>query len=198
MSGLYCISGPSSTGKSTLLAELKKHLPDAVFVQEWARHLFETKYKSEYRDLDHLLAEKAYEFQTELAKMTVGNSIPGKTVIVDRAPLDIFIYSLLNMGGVGVKGLMEIMQIVISSCQDVDAVFMTKDLGFYEDDGLRSDLYRKNRQTEVYMFEHYPDAMMKNVIWLPNNTDERVQTILSYFESAGVYHGPSASQLSLI
>lgn len=185
---LYCISGPSSTGKSTLLAELKDQLPEVVFVEEWARRLFHSpKYSSRYADLDALISSKdAFAYQLEMAHLTEGNRVPGRIVMVDRAPIDILVYSLMNLANVG-AGVTKIMDIVLQSAKDVDTIFMTRDIGKYEDDGFRPAAYRKMRGLEISLFEHFAEVIANKLVWLPETTEARIQMVLKQMSEDGVY-----------
>lgn len=192
---LYCVSGPSSTGKSTLLASLKLALPGTLFIEEWARRLFKVRYACQYKSLDELLPEKAFEYQMALAELTLGNRFDGRVTFIDRAPIDILVYSLMNIGYIGVD-ITKIMEILMISIKEVDTVFMTRDTGVYEDDGFRPVSYRAKRGLEINMFEHFGEALGSKLVWLPDNTEARVEKVLDYLEADGV--DVSSAQMPLI
>jgi predicted ATPase len=184
---LYCISGPSSSGKTTLLEKLKQKLPEAIFVEEWARRVFHSKYSGAYANMDALLCSKdAFAYQLEMAQLTEGNRVLGRVVVIDRAPIDILVYSLMNLANVG-AGVTQIMDIVLRSARDVDVVFMTKDIGKYEEDGFRPEAYRKMRALELNLFQHFAEVIVNKLVWLPDGTEGRVNTVLEQMAEDGVF-----------
>jgi nicotinamide riboside kinase len=191
---LVAISGPASSGKTTLLDDLRQPIKTivgnipVVWQQERARLVYEVVYASKYDSFSDLLANAALDYQISLAEAFAADvaevkANPEKIYIADRSGFDVAVYTML-IGGKGeedAKKIERVFDLIHGSIHGVDMMFLTGPLpsGLMED-GFRPCQYSDpaTRSMEVSIFRHLA-LMHANCIQLPPDRYERVQLISS-------------------
>ncbi|QOX80908.1 ATP-binding protein (plasmid) [Trichlorobacter lovleyi] len=192
---VIALSGASSTGKSTLLSDLRKpitelaeeHNREVVFQKERAREIFEEQFSHSYESLTDLLADDPLVYQMALAEAFQADALVAKTnpktlYVADRTGFDVAVYTML-LGGTGYSDAAKINGIFAmlhSSLHVVDHVFLTVPFNVEaEQDGFRPDQYADpaKRALEVNMFRHI-GATFSNTTILPSSHAERIETVL--------------------
>lgn len=199
---ILSISGPSSTGKTTLINDLYKNgnvlksltgTENVVKVEETARGLFTEHFGKKYPSFEELLKNGADTMEFEFivardqihkyAKYAQDNTT---LYLCDRCPLDTMVYLALNYQYANQKvresysSRYQSMLTNLKDCYDRSASQMRvyKTLPFsdesIEDDGFRPMQYVYRRQAELLAF----DLLTTDLLILPSDRQERVQVVL--------------------
>ena len=206
---LICISGPASTGKTTLMRTFSSQLVgDEALIHPLISQFSKIETKAETvrsfhrsfmpdKTLDEILAdpELAIKFQIGIAQDLVNQVVEtaknGKDhlTVMDRGPLDTYVYLTINYS----KASPDLMERYSRDYHDmchqlrvaselVDRYFFTvpdPNSYYIVDDGYRSKGYSYRRDYEIELFTMLGYTNPK-VEFLPAETDLRVLTIYRY------------------
>lgn len=192
------ISGPASTGKTSLWETLKQHRPligaicgrEIEFVPESIREVVRTnmsKYNAD--NLKDLFADldKTLRLQFDITFFNYGlyrrlAEDRAKVFICDRGPLDNYIYTFLRYATASKakqsKYIFEFQRScnlnkIIMPCVDLHfATSIFYSGGVVEDDGFRPEFDRCFYMQECELFGN----MLRDAIKLPSDSDERLVT----------------------
>jgi len=192
MNKIFCISGPASTGKTTLFNALQTYqLPYNIY--------YSPELIREYLSSDHLnqisnSPIKMFNLQIELSKQLIrqyDNILKENydLVIMDRAPTDIIVYTLINyslLPSVTTIDQVRLYNIINSLKQlmnKVDHIYLTTVEQNYipEDDGFRPSIYTEQRQVEINLFN---EIQLGNITKLPSDMQERCNIIINDIHKA--------------
>lgn len=196
---IICIAGVSSTGKTTLLKNLRDNIKiiesqgiKVIFKQEFIRdYVTETYTESMTEILDD--PEKAIKLQFDLARYTYDMYVemisdPETLYICDRSPLDTLVYTTLNYSCAPEDLLEKYAEAYSESCNKlrllsnyVDRIYLTlPDISTMvaEDDGFRPTKYNCRRNLELELFNSIFEFNPK-VVKLPSLPNMRVVTVLN-------------------
>lgn len=200
------ISGPSCTGKTTLVTNLCKRrdellkilkVTNIIPVYETARDIFKDNFGDKYETLNDLLQsrEDTLEYHWIIAQdqakwVETYAEDPNRLYILDRGPLDTMVYLMLNYSSNldPLDSTRRKYETAIESLKDTHkkskaTTFRT--LPFDTEvvkDGFRPEKYEDMRDMEVEMFE----LMFHDAPVLPDGQDKRVEFILKYLKERGV------------
>lgn len=199
---IICISGPSSTGKTTLINELKDYKELIELIYGIGRVQFSTEYIRDYvekeypnKTFDEIISvpENAIQLQFKIADITYNEFIrmlKDRSVlyICDRCPLDNLVYNILNYHcndrDLMIKYSEEFSRtcsIVRSLSNYVDRIYLTQvDVSNEKSvvkDGFRPESYEYRRQLEVELFNSIFEFNPK-VCKIPSSRNDRISTIL--------------------
>lgn len=200
---IICISGPSSTGKTTLFNELQKHHKliksiygnKVVFLEESIRKIAAENYPDKTFDEIISTSESAISFQLEIAESIYQNYISilsdrDTLYIIDRSPLDNLVYDIMNYQCDDPEVMMSNSKKLNEACSKmrslysyVDRVYLTqvdRSNESIEKDGFRPSKYEYRRQLEIELFNSIFD-FSPIVVKLPSMMSERVKTVLEDF-----------------
>lgn len=196
------ISGPSCTGKTTLVTNLSKRRKDiknilkvnnVVPVYETARDIFKTHFGEKYETLNDLLQSRQatldYHWmiaQDQAKRIGTYADDPNRLYIMDRGPLDTSIYLMLNYSYNldpldGTRRQYETTIKLLKSLHVKSKAITFRTLPFdieVEKDGFRPEKYEELRDMEVEMFEN----VFQGAPVLPDGAEKRVEFILDYLK----------------
>lgn len=198
---IIAISGPSSTGKTTLLQDLYRrsdvlklatNATEIVLVKETARSLFEDYFSDRYHSFEELLGNDrdTMEFQILVAKDQIAsyaeyNEDKSTLYLCDRCPLDTMVYLALNYQYASKEVRVEYSSKYLAIMKELLECYNNSDIKAYrtfpfsdesiEADGFRPIQYTYRRQAELMAF----DLMNVNLVELPDNRHDRVEIILN-------------------
>ena len=198
---IITISGPSSTGKTSLLESLKDYQDfiervakrPVVFGKESIREVVSQRYGQ--KSLQDIFAdpEESIKLQFEVARYNqdlYASLMKNSDVlhIYDRGPLDNLIYTLLCYNSAPEKLLQKYskdfskycaLNRALSNC--INTIFLTK-IDYYmdhpEDDGFRPELFSALRKVEIELFNTIFEKNNR-VVNLPSSSSERLSAVLS-------------------
>ena len=185
---IISISGPSSTGKTTLLHALQTQVDNCLFQEESFRLFIKDK------NINFNDPVEAFNFQVDLSNY-MNNVIHTNMyysnythIISDRCLFDSIVYSLLHFNRLSnqiiyMPKLLEIISIYLKQLKYIDKIFLTFGTNEVEDDHVRPRIYAKLRQEELYLFRHLSSLLNQKICMLPSTTKERIQTIQKYLNS---------------
>lgn len=203
---IICISGPSSTGKTTLFNELQSHCEliksiyngKVIFIEEQIRKIAANKYPDKSFNTIIQNSESAISFQLEIADSIYKNYVKilndnNTLYIIDRSPLDNLVYNIMNYQCDDPEVMIKNSDKLNSACSKmrslysyVDRVYLTQvdrcNNSSVERDGFRPEKYEYRRQLEIELFNSIFDFSDK-VIKLPSMMSERVKTVLEDFST---------------
>lgn len=188
------LSGPASTGKTTIFNSIKPHIQAFAtaqgltvhFIEERVRSIFQREFSGEFSSLEELLDNDPLRFQLRLSEAFVDDAYAARTrhelIVTDRVGLDVLVYTNVNM----MRGFRDpalenrIFRNLKATMQKVDRIFMTRPLPSIEADGFRPPQYAAalNRSYEESLFDvlggTYP-----HTVWLPSGREERINLIMA-------------------
>lgn len=197
---IITISGPSSTGKTSLVENLKKHqsyieslagMP-VVFGNESVREVVNSQYEAKslqdiFRDQEESLrlqfkvAEYNKDLYTTIAKAN------NKLYIFDRGPLDNLIYTLLCFNNCSDELMVKYANDFSRYCAlnqwltcNIDLILLTRPDDMVlapEDDGFRPDLFSLLRCVETELFSLVFRGL--NTVDLPSDHNDRLVCFFS-------------------
>lgn len=202
---IITVSGPSSTGKTSLVERLKDYTSllesisgrNIVFGQEGIKEIAETEYsgrslqdifqnKEESLKIQFRVAELNLRLYTDMLKHDEN------LYIYDRGTLDNLIYTILCYNACSqavmtnhAEDFSRYCALNRSLAKFVDLVFLTKVDNLIdrpEEDGFRPELFTVLRKTETELFNTVFD--IPGVIPLPSDSNERLVT---FFDSLRRY-----------
>ena len=188
MAKILCISGPASTGKTTLLNLIQnQELPYNIkYVPELIRTFID---RDEWNKIKNI-PEKMFDLQWKMSRYLIrqyNEYLIDKSdiVLLDRAPIDFIVYTLIQYSLL--EKMTQIIQIRLFNITNalkeltdkVTRIYQTQvnDNTFIpEDDGFRPDIYLDQRQVEIDLFN---EINIGNKIILPDDNNERVNIIVN-------------------
>lgn len=177
------ISGPSSTGKTTLIKALKQECTNCIFIDEVFRKII-NQYNVDFNN-----AEEAFNFQCELCKHMTYQNMLNKTIILDRCNFDTIVYTTLHFLRLKEKEKYIIQYLnAVKYCEDslssINYIFLTQPYTInIENDGVRPQIYNILRQQEIDLFNklYYSRQEYKpKLILLPFNLNMQIALIKDY------------------
>lgn len=198
---IIAISGPSSTGKTTLLQDLYHRnnvltlatdASEVILVKETARSLFEDYFSDRYVTFEELLGNDrdTIEFEILVAKDQIAsyneyNENSSVLYLCDRCPLDTMVYLALNYQYASKEVREEYSNRYLSIMRELFDCYNNSDIRVYrtfpfpdesiEADGFRPIQYIYRRQAELMAF----DLVNVDLVELPDNRHDRVETIMN-------------------
>lgn len=194
------ITGPASTGKTTLVNDLKSYteelkkifnVEEVKVLHETARGIFDRYFSNKYSTLEELLGNSrdAIEYHryitiNQLQTMSKYSNMPDTLLICDRCELDTMVYLSLNYHNIQDESLREELEVLYremlrqlheSFLQSNNITFRTLPFKDVEHDGFRPGLYDVLRQSECLGFDMITESVS---ILLPSGREERVNFIL--------------------
>lgn len=187
------ISGPASTGKTTLINQIKSqgklaNYKNIIIVNEIIREMFKEDFLPQVGSVEQMMEDKDYDLKwvKEVGKRTsahIKNEInkynnDDTLIILDRCTLDHFIYSLMHTIKFSLtpEEFYEFVKEYSKRDENIDYIFLTSipENDFYEIDGIRPKTWENTRYLENSLFE----LIFKEVsIKLPHNNDDRIKVI---------------------
>ena len=172
---IVSFTGAQSTGKTTLLNELKKwkEFEDYVFIDEITRNVSK---------LGMNINEKGDDAtQTAIMNAHIENLKKGDNLILDRCSLDGVVYThyLYSHGKVSKDTFDYARQVFVETCLKYDKIFYLKPEFDIVDDGVRSNSVQF-RDEIADIFERYIaefNLRKWNVIELSGSVEERLKAI---------------------
>lgn len=197
------ISGAASTGKTTLLEELKqctKNDPHVKYYEEFIRTIYEDKYKDKYNSYAELLQgdpldiisihkETARLFNEILWSSDTKNDV----LVFDRSPIDISIYLYMNLipylhDDEIFRAYREAVTYIGRCTRD----FMNHNPAIYYarpfaqdnivEDGFRPTSLNGRRSLELDLFNHTFYSLPEPIHILPDSLNDRVWSIILYID----------------
>ncbi len=172
---IVSFTGAQSTGKTTLLNELKKwkEFEDYVFIDEITRNVSK---------LGMNINEKGDDAtQTAIMNAHIENLKKGDNLILDRCSLDGVVYThyLYSHGRVSKDTFEYARQVFIETCLKYDKIFYLKPEFDIVDDGVRSNSVQF-RDEIASIFERYIaefNLRKWNVVEISGSVEERLEAI---------------------
>lgn len=162
---ILSISGPASTGKSTILSDLLK-VKDKIekmteglpvkFNTEGARHVWTDIYSKQYETIDDLMKDSdafirwQLDLVAEYAESTKDQN--SHLLITDRCELDCLVYTMMK-GDQSNPGYLRVLERINKIKNDPTrhtTVYLTTDLGFVSQDGMRAMTYDRDLETHLF------------------------------------------------
>ncbi len=192
------LSGPASTGKTTIYEALKAPLLEFAakkglnvsFLVERAREVFANEFALEFETLEAMFNTAPLRYQLRLSEAFLEDAFQARNkndlVISDRVGLDVLVYTNIQIArGFRDLALEEaIFENLKISMLKVDKIFMTRPFGTVEADGFRPQQYADPamRAYEENLF-NVLGGTYPNTIWLPEGCEERIDIIMSTIQS---------------
>ena len=172
---IISFTGAQSTGKTTLLNELKKwkEFEDYVFIDEITRNVSK---------LGMNINEKGDDAtQTAIMNAHIENLKKGDNLILDRCSLDGVVYThyLYSHGRVSKDTFEYARQVFVETCLKYDKIFYLKPEFDIVDDGVRSNSVQF-RDEIASIFERYIaefNLRKWNVVEISGSVEERLEAI---------------------
>ena len=172
---IVSFTGAQSTGKTTLLNELKKwkELEDYVFIDEITRNVSKLGMKINEKGDDAT--------QTAIMNAHIENLKKGDNLILDRCSLDSVVYThyLYSHGRVSRDTFDYARQVFTETCLKYDKIFYLKPEFDIVDDGVRSSSVQF-RDEIADIFERYIvefNLRKWNVVEISGSVEERLKAI---------------------
>ena len=172
---IVSFTGAQSTGKTTLLNELKKwkELEDYVFIDEITRNVSKLGMKINEKGDDAT--------QTAIMNAHIENLKKGDNLILDRCSLDGVVYThyLYLHGKVSKDTFDYARQVFFETCLRYDKIFYLKPEFDIVDDGVRSSSVQF-RDEIASIFERYIaeyNLKKHNIVELSGSVEERLEAI---------------------
>lgn len=175
---IISISGPTSTGKTTLIHKFREQFPEYVYIEENFREL--VKQKVDFTD-----PEKAFLFQYDLClKINMPVTDVNQVYIMDRSSFDAAAYTTLHflrLDDETKKKYIDKYVEAILRCRllmkDIDYIFLTPAKSDIIDDGFRPDIYHALRDDEIKIFDLLIENVHKKYCRLPDDIDNQIFTL---------------------
>ena len=172
---IVSFTGAQSTGKTTLLNELRKwkELEGYVFIDEITRNVSK---------LGMNINEKGDDAtQTAIMNAHIENLKKGDNLILDRCSLDgvVYTYYLCSHGRVSKDTFEYARQVFVETCLKYDKIFYLKPEFDIVDDGVRSNSVQF-RDEIASIFERYIaefNLRKWNVVEISGSVEERLEAI---------------------
>lgn len=177
------ISGPSSTGKSTLVNLMTSQLPiETIVIRDLHDKVFEEvaiqgsfhNFKEIYKDRDFLLIYYTRLVNYYLEVLNTWDTYDG-LVVVDGTHVDLLIYGMLSLWyHKPIRGLLEgVVNSLLQVKNKMSLMYMTlpNDEGYPVDSSNErrySTGFRRNRELELHYYEIFRD--LPHVISLPSSS----------------------------
>lgn len=190
---IISISGPTSTGKTTLIRKIQQKgnlgkYKNIIIINEVIRDIFKNEFLPKVNSMENMMTNKEYILQwvkrvgesssnhieKEISKYNNDDTL----VILDRCIIDHFIYSIMHTAKFDIP-LNEFYQAISTyklSKQKIDYIFLTTipENDFYDVDGIRPQDWSESRALENDLFK----LLFSNfAIDLPYDIDERIKVI---------------------
>lgn len=187
---IYAFSGPSSSGKTTLVnaiaRKLKKKFKVAL-VEEVARKVFRERFAS-FESLDALRLDKQSFLEYEIAILETQIEDENKAlknsdiVLSDRSIYDAYVYSKLYLPEDYFKHFLEVFE--KHANRHYDTIFLCHPIGSFSD-GFRTASDLTTQLTQLEMIRNVLDRYFsgKVVEIAPTNLKIRVETVLNSINS---------------
>lgn len=189
------IAGPSTTGKTTILEDLKKALACEVcfenirvkYVEERCRQVFKDWWSHLYPNLEALCRSKdSMNWEQSLASDWVTETVDDRdnydVIFCDRGPIDMLAYTLM-IGTIYHEQYQETILWQETLIQHIDVLFKTVPFkeDSFKDDGFRSKDYYNNRAAEILFFDmamnnYFTENL--NMFTLPEGKEDRLVYII--------------------
>lgn len=190
---IISISGPSSTGKTTLIKRIKEKgklgkYNNIVVINEVIRDIFKNDFLPRVSSMENMMKNKEYVLEWvervgESSSMHIEKEISkynndDTLIILDRCIIDHFIYSIMHTAKFDIP-LDQFYKAISSyklSKQKIDYIFLTSipENDFYDVDGVRPQDWAETRDLENGLFQ----LLFRNfAIELPYDINERIRII---------------------
>lgn len=188
MFSIITISGPSSTGKTTLLNILKEKLPNVHFYDEFIR-IFIQENNIDLTNIEND-PKQLFDFQIQLCIYTQDKFYEimhrREISIIDRSSLDCIVYLLLNYANLNNQDKLRYCDLLHKYITKMNTINQFIDINYMtqvdinksylpENDNFRLTPYISQRALEIELFQLV--ALNSNIVLLPNNINERVNII---------------------
>jgi len=190
---IISISGPSSTGKTTLIKQIQHKgslgkYKNIVVITEVIRDIFKNEFLPKVNSMENMMESKQYvlewvkrvgesssvHIEQEISKYNNDDTL----IILDRCIIDHFIYSIMHTAKFDIP-LDEFYAAISTyklSKQKIDYIFLTSipENDFYDVDGVRPQDWSETRELENGLFQ----LLFGNfAIDLPYDINERIKII---------------------
>ena len=178
------ISGPSSTGKTTLINKLKELYPQYNYIDEFFREI--VKEQISFDD-----PERSFLFQCDLClKMPSPIFNINFVYIMDRCAYDYIVYTSLHFYRLPDELKKQYISKYVESIlycryllRNVNCIFLTHtDDRSIENDNFRPTIYNELRAEEINLFSTLIDSVNKKYCFLPNDIDNQIFTIENFIK----------------
>lgn len=190
---IISISGPSSTGKTTLINKIKEKgmigkYKKIIVINEVIRDMFKNDFLPEVGTMENMMKDKQWvlkwvEKVGEVTSNHINNEIKKHVkddtlIILDRCIVDHFIYSIMHTAkfDIPLNKFYKAIKTYNLSSTKIDYIFLTNvpENDFYDVDGVRPKDWEKTRDLENSLFQL---LFGNNAIELPYDIDERINLI---------------------
>lgn len=177
---IISISGPQSTGKTTLLNKLKEQFPMYKFIDETFRKQFNGK----QLNLDH--AETAFLLMYDFCNNNYIESVNKNQIcIMDRCGFDNIVYLTLhfmrlsdNLKKEYITKYAECVMYCKSLLGKVDHIFLTQSINnLIQDDNFRPKIYHQLFDQEIKLFNSLISLIDMPYTVLKSDVNERIEQI---------------------
>ena len=190
---IISISGPSSTGKTTLIKEIQRKgnigkYKNIVVINEVIRDIFKNEFLPKVGSMENMMKNKEYVLEwvekvgesssfhidKEIEKYNSDDTL----IILDRCIIDHFIYSIMHTAkfDIPLDKFYKAISTYKLSKQKIDHIFLTSipENDFYDVDGVRPQDWSETRELENGLFQ----LLFSNFsINLPYDINERIKII---------------------
>ncbi|MBQ4263744.1 MAG: AAA family ATPase [Bacilli bacterium] len=190
---IISISGPASTGKTTLIRKIKEigklgKYSKIVIVNEVIRDIFKNNFLPKVGSMENMMKDKELVLEWiekvgQETSMHINNEIKKNLeedtlIILDRCIIDHFIYSIMHTAkfDIPLEGFYNAIKTYTLSETKIDYIFLTSipEKDFYDIDGIRPKDWEETRGLENSLFQL---LFGNNCINLPYDIDERISII---------------------
>lgn len=190
---IISISGPSSTGKTTLINKIKEKgmigkYKEIIVINEVIRDMFKNDFLPEVGTMENMMKDKQWvlkwvEKVGEVTSNHINNEIKKHVkddtlIILDRCIVDHFIYSIMHTAkfDIPLNKFYKAIKTYNLSSTKIDYIFLTNvpENDFYDVDGVRPKDWEETRDLENSLFQL---LFGNNAIELPYDIDERINII---------------------
>lgn len=187
------ISGPASTGKTTLINKIKEKgmigkYKNIIVINEVIRDIFKNEFLPEVGTMENMMKNKQWvlkwvEKVGEATSNHINNEIKqhykdDTLIILDRCIVDHFIYSIMHTAkfDIPLNEFSKAIKTYNLSSIKIDYIFLTSvpKNDFYDIDGVRPKDWEETRDLENSLFQL---LFGNNAIKLPYDIDERINLI---------------------
>ena len=190
---IISISGPSSTGKTTLINRIKERgqlgkYHKIVIINEVIRDIFKNEFLPKVGSMENMMKDKeiVLEWVERVGQATsdhisseIKKNLDEDTLIIlDRCIIDHFIYSIMHTAkfDIPLDRFFKAIKTYKLSDDKIDYVFLTSipENDFYDIDGIRPKDWEETRGLENSLFQL---LFANNSVKLPYDIDERISII---------------------
>lgn len=190
---IISISGPTSTGKTTLIGKIKErgyigNYKKIVIIHEVIRDIFKKEFLPKVGSMDDMMQNRetllewvesvgensSQHIESEISKYDNDDTI----IILDRCIIDHFIYAIIHTTKFSIS-LEEFYKVISKynlSTKKIDYIFLTSvpENDVYDVDGMRPQAWSDGRSLENSLFQ----LIFGNFsIGLPYDIEERIKVI---------------------